>query len=265
MTSLRLFWCALGMAAALGPCAAPSLSTTGFQFDPSGRIVLPVSVDGTSHTFVLDTSTRSTISSVVAGTLNRTVRAAGHGVRVLDDVSLELLGVVLPHQALRVSNEQLLHDGIVGAELCHRFVVGVDFRTRRLTLWERSATINTRRGVIVPADFANDVPVIKARVRAAGVKASAATLVVGLAEPPGTASFTYRYAAQAGLLEASKDGTLPIEIRGVTNSSLSAVADLPHEPERKPLLFADGVVSARALTRSWIVFDASRSRIVVGR
>lgn len=214
--------------------------------------------------FVLETSTRSTISAALAGTLNRPVRTNRHGERTVDDVSVELLGVSLPHQALHVSNEPPLYDGIVGAELCSRFVVRVDFDARRISLWERSVAIDTRRAEIVPADFSADVPVIKTRIRVAGVNTADAALIVGLAEPPGAVSFTYRYAADAGFLDASNNGTLPIEIGGVTKSPLSAVARLPREPESR-LLFVDGIVSARALTRSWIVFDAPHSRIVIGR
>ncbi|HEX7018726.1 MAG TPA: hypothetical protein VF159_01850 [Gemmatimonadaceae bacterium] len=253
------------MAAAVGPCGAPTaVSTTAFQFDPSDRIVLPVQVDGAPHTFVLDTSTRSTISAGLARALNRPVRTNRHGERTVDDVSVELLGVSLPHQVLYVSNEPMSYDGVVGAELCSRFVVRVDLDARRIVLWERSVAIDARHAEILPADFSADVPVIKARIRAAGVNPADAALIVGLAEPPGTVSFTYRYAADAGLLDASINGTLPIEIGGVTTSPLSAVARLPREPDQK-LLFADGIVSARALTRSWIVFDAPRARIVIGR
>ena len=167
--------------------------------DPSGRIVLPVQVDGTPHTFVIDTSTRSTISSVVARALNRTSRPDRPGVRVIDDVSLELLGVLLPHQVLQLSAEQMLDDGIVGAALCNRFIVKVDFHARRITLWERSAAIDTRHAVITPADFSNEVPVIKANIRAVGMRPSAATLIVGLAVPPRTVSLSYGYAAENGL------------------------------------------------------------------
>jgi hypothetical protein len=63
----------------------------------------------------------------------------------------------------------------------------------------------------------------------------------------------------------SRDGEVPIELRGITSARIVAAARLPQQPERAPLLFADGVVSARALTASWIVFDAARSRIMLGQ
>ncbi len=94
---------------------------------------------------------------------------------------------------------------------------------------------------------------------------SVATLVVGLAVAPGTVSFGYRYAADSGLLDASRGGEVPIEVRGITKAGIVAAARLPLEPERAQLLFADGVVSARALTASWIVFDAPHRRIVLGQ
>ena len=266
MSARTVCCCAAALSGFIGLSAAGPISTTRFRLDPSGRILLPVRIDGTPHSLVMDTGTRSTtISPAVAATLTRTVREDRHGVRAVDDVSLEVLGVVLPHQVLHVASEEMLDDGVVGAELCDRFVVKVDFRGRRITLWERTMVIDTRHAVTAPADFSNEVPVIKARISASGVKASAATLIVGLTVPPGTVSLTYRYAADAGLLDASRDGALPIEIRGVTKSSIRAAAHLPREPERTPLLFADGIVSARALTSSWIVFDASRGRIVIGQ
>jgi hypothetical protein len=47
---------------------------------------------------------------------------------------------------------------------------------------------------------------------------------------------------------------------------LVRTAQLSESPRRGAgLLFADGVVSARALTASWIVFDAARSRIILGQ
>ena len=264
-TSARI----LGYVATLGSLvalSAESVSTTRFQLDPAGRILVTVRVDGKAHAFVLDTGTRyTTVSPAVATTLNRKIQEIRPGVRTIDDVSLELLGMVLPHQPLRLATEQILDDGFVGAELLKRFVVKVDFRARRITLWPPSAAVKTRDAVVVPADFANDVPVIRATVSAAGMTPSVATLVVGLAVAPGTVSFGYRYAAESGLLDASPDGELPIELRGITKAGIVAAARLPREPERAHLMFADGVVSARALTASWIVFDAPHGRIVVGQ
>ena len=227
---------------------------------------MTVRVDGTSHAFVLDTGTRqTTVSLAVAETLNRPIRESRPGVRTIDDVSLELLGMVLPHQTLRVAGEQVPDGGILGVEVCQRFIVKVDFRARRLTLWPLSAEIDTRRASVVPADYSSGVPLIRATVSANGVAQSAATLVVGLAVAPGTVSFRYSYAADSGLLDVSSEGEVPIELRGITSAGIAAVARLPREPERARLQFADGVVSARALTASWIVFDAARSRIILGR
>ena len=263
--SARILCCVATVSSLVALSAGP-VSTTRFQLDPSGRILLPVRVNGRAQTFVMDTGTRfTTVSAAVATTLNRKIQETRPGVRMIDDVSLELLGMVLPHQPLRLANEQMLDEGIVGAELCKRFIVKVDFHARRITLWPPSAAVKARHAVVVPADFGNDVPVITAAVSAAGMPQSVATLVVGLAVAPGTVSFTYRYAAESGLLDASRDGEVPIEVRGITTAGIVAAARLPREPERAPLLFADGVVSARALTASWIVFDAPHRRIVLGQ
>jgi len=159
----------------------------------------------------------------------------------------------------------MLDEGIVGAELCKRFIVKVDFRAHRITLWPASVAVSTRHAVVVPADFANDVPVIAATISAAGMPPFSATLVVGLAVAPGAVSFRYRYAAESGVLDASPGGEMPIALRGISNVGIAATARLPREPEHAPLLFSDGVVSARALTPSWIVFDAPHGRIVLGQ
>ncbi len=141
--SARILYCVATVSSLVALSAGP-VSTTRFQFDSSGRILVPVRVDGKAHAFVMDTGTRyTTVSPAVATTLNRRIQEIRPGVRPIDDVSLELLGMVLPHQPLRVANEQIL-DGIVGAELCKRFVVKVDFRARRITLWPPSATVKTR-------------------------------------------------------------------------------------------------------------------------
>jgi hypothetical protein len=50
----------------------------------------------------------------------------------------------------------------------------------------------------------------------------------------------------------------------VSDAAIAATARLPREPERT-LLLADGVVSARALTASRIVFDGPHDRILLGR
>jgi len=263
--SARILCCVAAVFSLVTLSAGP-VSTTRFQFDSSGRILVTVRVDGKAHAFVMDTGTRhTTISTGVATTLNRRIQETRPGVRTIDDVSLELLGMVLPHQSLRLAKEQILDDGIVGAELCKRFIVKVDFRARRITLWPPSTAVTARHAVVVPADFANDVPVITATVSAAGMTPSVATLVVGLAVAPGTVSFGYRYAAESGLLDAPQGGEVPIEVRGITKRSIVAAARLPREPERAPLPYADGVVSARALTASWIVFDAPHDRIVLGQ
>jgi hypothetical protein len=242
------------------------ISTTRFPLDSSGRIPVTVRIDGKAHAFVMDTSTRhTTVSQEVATALNRNIQEIRPGVRTIDNVSLRLLGMVLLHQPLRVANEPILVDGIVGADLCKRFIVKVDFRGRRITLWPPSEPVKTRNAVVVPADFSNDVPVIKATVSAVGITPSVATLAVGLAVINGTVSFGYRYAADSDLLDAPRDGEMPIEIRGITEVGIVAATRLPTEPERSQLRFTDGVVSARALTASWIVFDASRSRIVLGQ
>ena len=258
--------CCIATLCSLVALSAESVSTTRFRLDPAGRILVTVRVDGKAHAFVMDTGTRhTTVSPAVATALSRRIQEIRPGVRAIDDVSLELFGMVLPHQPLRVASEQILDDGIVGAELLKRFVVKVDFRGRRITLWPPSAAVKTRDAVVVPADFANDVPVIRATVSAAGMTPSAATLVVGLAVVPGSVSFGYRFAAESGLLDASPEGELLIELRGITNAGIVAPARLPREPERAQLMFADGVVSARALTASWIVFDAPHGRIVLGQ
>lgn len=243
-----------------------SVGTTRFQLDPSGRILVTVRVDGKAHAFVMDTATRhTTVSPAAAAALGRPIREIRPGVRTIDDVSLELLGISLPHQSLRVATEPMVDEGIVGADVCRRFIVKVDFRARRITLSPPSAPVKTRGAVVVPADFSNEVPVITATVSAAGTTPSVATLGIGLAAVAGTVSFGYRYAADSGLLDAANDEDVPIEIRGITKARIVAAARLPREPERPPLMLADGVVSARALTSSWIVFDAPHGRIVLGQ
>jgi hypothetical protein len=249
----------------LGVAVAAPLSTTRIHFDASGRALLQVSIAGTPRTFVLDTATAaSTVSTNTAATVGLPVRTDRHGAKWIDDASLELLGVVLPHQALRVSDGQAPEDGLIGAELCNRFIVKVDFRSRRVTLWERSTTIDTRRAVVVPADFSSGVPRINVRIRAPGIRESAAALVVGLTLPADSVSFRYRYAAESGLLDASPRRKVAVEIWGVRRSAIPAVGQLPREPERDVLLFADAIVSARVLTSSWIVFDAAHGRIALG-
>jgi hypothetical protein len=263
--SARILCCVATVSSLVALSTGP-VTTTRFQVDSSGRIIVTVRIDGKAHAFVMDTGTRyTTVSPEVATTLSRKSQEIRPGVRTIDDVSLKLLGMVLPHQPLRVANEQIFVDGIVGADLCKRFIVKVDFRGRRITLWPPSAAVKTRNAVVVPADFGNDVPVITATVSAAGMTPSVATLAVGLAVTPGTVSFGYGYASESGLLDASRDGEVPIEIRGITKVGIVAATRLPREPERAQLRFTDGVVSARALTASWIVFDASRSRIVLGQ
>ena len=97
---------------------AERVSTTRFQLDSSGQILVKVRIDGKPHTFVMDTATRySTVSAAVATALNRKIHESRPGVRTIDDVSFQLLGVVLPHQPLRLANEEMVEDGIVGAEL----------------------------------------------------------------------------------------------------------------------------------------------------
>ena len=227
---------------------------------------MTVRVGGKAHTFVFDTGTRhTTVSDAVARTLARPIRENRPGERAIDDVSLEVFGMMLPHQTLRLAPEQIPGDGILGADLCKRFIVRVNFRGRRIELWPLSTAIDTRHARVVPADFSHDVPLIAVTVRASGVNEAPATLVVGLAVPPGTVSFGYSYAADSGLLDASDDEVVPVELRGITSTSIVAAARLPREPGRVAPLFADGVVSARALTASWIVFDAPRGRIVLGQ
>ena len=260
------FLCCVATLSSLVTLSAERVSTTRFRLDSSGRIPVTVRIDGNAHAFVMDTSTQSTtVSAEVAATLNRRVQEVSPGVRTVEGVSLKLLGMVFPHQPLRVANEQIPVDGIVGADLCRRFVVKVDFRGRRITLWTPSEEVKTRNAVVVPADFSNDVPVITATVSAAGISPSVATLAVGLAVTPGTVSFGYGYAAESGLLDASPDREMPIELRGITKAGIVAATRLPREPERAQLRLVDGVVSARVLTASWIVFDASRSRIILGK
>jgi hypothetical protein len=186
-------------------------------------------------------------------------------VRTIDGVSLEFLGVTALHQSLRIAGDETPHDGVLGGELCRRFLVTVDFRARRITLRPRSTAIDVRRAVAVPADFAHGVPVISATVSAPGAKPSDVSLVIGLAVPPRTVSFNYRYAAESGLLDTAPNSESSIELRGITKSGIVTTARLPREPERSPLLFADGVVSAQALTPSWIASDTARGRILIGR
>jgi len=250
----------------MAPSAEP-VSTTRVQFDPAGRILVTVYVNDEAHCFVMDTGSRfTTVSAEVATTINRRIQEIHPGVRAVDDVSLRLLGMTLPHQPVRLATEPIPGDGIIGAELCHRFIVKVDFSAGRVTLWPPSAKVDIRHAVVVPADFSHDVPLIAARVSAAGVPESQAELVVSLAVAPRTVSFRYRYAAESGLLDASPgDAPLPIELRGIAKAGIAATAPLPREPEHAPLLFADGAVSARALTESWIVFDAPHARVILGQ
>ena len=68
--------------------SAGPVSTTRFQFDSSGRILVPVRINGKEHAFVLDTATRqTTVSAGVAATLNREIQESRPGVRKIDDGS----------------------------------------------------------------------------------------------------------------------------------------------------------------------------------
>src|SRR4030095_11702429 len=98
--------CCLATVSSLVALSAGPVSTTRFQLDSSGRILVTVRVDGKAHAFVMATGTRyTTVSPAVATTLNRKIQELRPGVRAIDDVSLQLLGMVLPHQPLRVANE----------------------------------------------------------------------------------------------------------------------------------------------------------------
>jgi hypothetical protein len=101
--------CCVATLCSLVALSAESVSTTRFQRDPAGRILVTVRVDGKAHTFVMDTGSRhTTVSPAVATSLSRRIQEIRPGVRTIDDVSLELFGMVLPHQPLRLATSRHL-------------------------------------------------------------------------------------------------------------------------------------------------------------
>ncbi len=266
---------------------AEPLSRQSFVWTP-GQIEVPVRVNGTAATFLLDTGAEySVVSSRIAeGQHLQTERTAGRD--FADDVELKVAGVRLEHQRVMVMpfDSYLARgrsiDGLIGYDFFARFVVTIDFAARSLTVWAPTGYKKPGAAVAVPIDFAGRLPVVASTLVLAGGRRLPARLMVDTGASQAVI-LRYPFANENGLLDLVKDP----DARTTTSPSLASgpmrLVDVPvdevslaqwsfdhprvqahREPSGSGAYTAtDGLIGNALLTRFTMTVDYPRKRLLL--
>jgi Aspartyl protease/PDZ domain len=258
---------------------------------------VPVRGQGRDAALVLDTgSSTSTLDQAWAGdlgleSLGAPVEAAGTDrlrvrLATLNTVELgnielgPLTAALLPLGPVIDAAGRAIH-GTLGYDLFRRFLVEIDYRQRRLRLWESHGFVAPVSGVAVPVELVHRVPVIRARVRAPGGFLVEARLIVDLGSSALGVRLSARFASEHASELAGVGGYAAPIGTGVGGPLLGRIGRLA-EVQLGPLVFAeptvgiadeskgtlalpdfDGTVGAPVLERLSPILDYQGSRIIL--
>ena len=165
--------------------AAPSRAVAQIPFELNGHVIfLPVSVNGSPGSFVLDTGAQgSSLNTRMARELRLplgrggTAHGAGGNVAShrltavtlgIGEARLEKLDLSAMELAPLENNTGRPIDGILGSDLFRRYVVEIDYETKRISLYEPSGFEPEGRGQSLPLRFEDQHPYVRAAVTLPG-------------------------------------------------------------------------------------------------
>jgi hypothetical protein len=195
----------LGAGSLIAAPGTQPLSRVSFVWTP-GQIELPVRVDDTPATFLLDTAAEYSVVSARLAQLLKLTTERSRGRDFADDVALRVGGVGLEHQRVMVlpfdaySARGRNIDGLLGYDLFSRFVTAIDFNARTVSLWTRSSFRPPSAAIVVPIAFAGRLPVVSSTVTLAGKRALPARLVLDTGASQAVI-LRYPFANENGLLD----------------------------------------------------------------
>jgi predicted aspartyl protease len=206
----------LAARAAAGGTAAGNayVARVPFAWTP-GQIEISVRVNHAPATFLVDTGAEySVVSSRLAAHLSLPTEKRGSR-DFADDVTLTIGNVTLEHQRVMVMPFTTFYDrgraidGLIGHDLFARFVVGIDFTGKAVTVWQPTQFRAAKAAVVVPIEFAGRLPVIPSVFHLSDGRALKARLMVDTGASQAVI-LRYPFADQHGLLDlAGKPSTAP--------------------------------------------------------
>jgi len=167
-----------------GPVAPPP-PVAEMPFDPyGGAIYVPVIVNGDSAWLMFDTGLSRTgldrdwAKSVGAAAASDTDATAVVRSLRLGDLQLDRYRTALyPLVALSEASGRLLQ-GLLGHDVLHRFVVEIDYPTRRVRLFDATSYRYAGPGTAVPFTPDADLPLLRAKIKVRGRRAIPARLLL---------------------------------------------------------------------------------------
>jgi len=263
--------------------AAPAAVTVPFSWTP-GQIEVPVVVNGTAATFLLDTGAEySVVSTRLARAIDLSVAARG-GRGFADDVTLRIGALDLPRQRVMVmpfdtyAQRGRQIDGLIGYDVFAAFVVRIDFQQKALTLWTPAAFEPPAAAAAVPLTFAGRLPVVSAVLTLTSGAALDARLMVATGASQAV-MLRYPFATRHELIakdaRESSAPSLADGTRRLVDVPVDQVA-LGHWTFDRPLVRAfadpvgsagptetDGLIGNTLLSRFTLYVDYPRSRLLL--
>ncbi len=163
--------------------SAPAGVVVPFKWTP-GQIEVDVRVAGAAATFLLDTGSEYSIVSARLARVLGLQTAPRLGREFADGVRLQVGAVdlgpqpvmVMPFETYYARGRQI--DGLLGFDVFERFVVSIDFASRRLMFHTPDSFPAPQAAVHVPITFAGRLPVVEGVLRLGDGRALPARLMV---------------------------------------------------------------------------------------
>ena len=171
--------------------------------------------------------------------------------------------------------------GTLGFELFNRYVVAVDYQARTITLSEPSSFTYVGVGTVVPISVERNIPVASASI----VTRRSGTIPVRLALDLGSSTWAVRLSSGVAMAHDLEHDTVAVQgilgagVGGVTPGSLMRIPELrlgaltiqrpsvamAHAASGPvgPSAPTDGTVGASIFSRTRVIFDYSRSRVIL--
>jgi hypothetical protein len=262
---------------------APSLvGTVPFRVD--GLTFVDVTINGVKAALVLDTGAPGiALDPSVAATAGlRTGEGRADSIRMGDVLLRDVAVTVLSFGALNDGTSgQPPVLGVIGTSVLGRSVARFDFAAGQLTLFDPASFRYEGTGAILPIRFEQEKPLVTATIERDGAPPVEARLVIdaGTESAPITLTPVFARAARIGT-----DGTRFVEVmggRGVHGTGMDRITRVPAVTVgalrlAQPLvtvsaavgaalqhLDADGTIGMGVLSRTTMILDYSRSRVIL--
>lgn len=196
------------------------------------------------------------------------------------DASLDISGVKVPVKVLAVMPAKFRHApqivGLIGSDLCKRFVVKIDYTTKTLELFEPKNYTYAGRGEILPIEIIEEIPHVTVHIS----KGNVSSLKTNLLVDTGAAQTVMLYApfVEKNKLLESTEGTIKLRAGGLGGGDFNykvraKAVNIGNFRFDDPLInFStgrgaadrrDGVLGNGFLDRFNVIIDYSRKQVIL--